>query len=484
MAAHVAAHRWADAWAGRLPEAEVAEMGRHADACAPCARVRERITRTSSETFPALRAQKSPDLPWDSVRARVHWELSHAKRQQPRDQRMWWIGAGALAAGAAVLAVASGPMAMPARGSAPAHAVEVASGMLPRTETATARSTPLVGLVSRLAGDVMIDGLRTDGSAFERALGPGTVIATGQGRVDVQFGDASAFALGPSSRLELRKFDSGAIELAVDGTVDVMVAPRAAEQRFVVLAGDETIEVRGTQFRVAREADGVRVACRHGLVAVHDARGDREVGATRGLEVARGTALAQPRALSGDELSQLAAATPVTVPLWSDALAQTSAPLEIASAARRAVRVDGVELGDAPLRVRVMPGRHTVEAADRAGRFVRADWVDVSAKAAARLDVRSDDAPVSAGSRKRELDAGIASARSRLARCTRAMAKAGVTDTFVQIEISVDGDGALEFLNVLDTDLPSATSECVQSVLRDIRFGNGVSASWREKIEL
>jgi hypothetical protein len=98
--------------------------------------------------------------------------------------------------------------------------------------------------------------------------------------------------------------------------------------------------------------------------------------------------------------------------------------------------------------------------------------------------VRSDDAPAVAGARKRELDAGIAATRSQLARCTRAMAKAGVSDTFVQIEIGVDGSGALEFLNVLDTDLPSATSECVQSVLRDIRFGAGAAASWREKIDL
>src|SRR5580692_8061291 len=129
--AHVAPHRWADAWAGRLPEAEVAAMTRHADECPQCERARERITRASSETFPALRAQKSPDLAWDSVRARVHWELAQTKRQKPRDQRVVWLGVGAFAAGAAALAVATGPVSQPPRATDSARPAEVANATAP-----------------------------------------------------------------------------------------------------------------------------------------------------------------------------------------------------------------------------------------------------------------------------------------------------------------------------------------------------------------
>jgi hypothetical protein len=66
----------------------------------------------------------------------------------------------------------------------------------------------------------------------------------------------------------------------------------------------------------------------------------------------------------------------------------------------------------------------------------------------------------------------------------RSIAKAGLTGTYVQIEISVDGEGAVGFLNVVDTDLPSATANCVREVLADVQFGHGAAATWRERVDL
>jgi len=478
VTAHVAPHRWADAWKGRLDKAEVAEMDRHAEACARCAKARDRITRASSSTFPAMRVQSSPELSWDAVRAKIHWSVSTERHQRLRPSRRPLAAAWVLAGGLVAAAVVTGS----AREVAHERAVAVAP-----TSPQEIAPAPLAGLVSRLSGAVMIDGLRA--GAFDRQLGPGAVIATGDGRIDVQFGDASALSLGPRSTVELRRFDADAIELAVEGTIDIAVAPRAPGQRFVVVAGDREIEVRGTQFRVVHEAGALVVACRHGLVAVRDAHGELEVGAARRLAVPSGRAVAGQAVapLSADELAQLVQATPVTTPLWTDVaeLARSSAALDIATVGRRSVRLDGVELGQAPLRVRVMPGRHTVEAADRAGRYHRAGWVDVKAGTPARLDVHTDvDAPPTASSaaRRRELHAGIAAHRPQLARCTRALAKAGVTDTYVTIEISVDASGAVGFLNVLDSDLPNV--DCVLEALRDVRFGAGSAATWREKIAL
>jgi len=349
----------------------------------------------------------------------------------------------------------------------------------------------IAGLVNRIsAGDVMIDGTRpTD--LFALRIVAGTVIATGDGRLDVQFGDASAFALGPHSTLDVRRFDAQMIELAVDGTIDIEVAPRAAGQRFVVLAGEHAIEVRGTQFRVSHEASSTTVACRHGLVAVRDkAQGTALVGTARRVQVSTGAAIGDSRVvpLSVDELSSLAAATPMTLPLWDPAtLTSSSAPLEITAAGSREVRVDGIELGVAPLSVRVMPGRHTIEATDSAGRYRRAGWVDVAAPSAgakpARLEVAAEPTPTAGvGERRRQLRAGIDQAR--LARCTRSIAKAGLTGTYVQVELSVDATGAVGFLNVIDTDLPSATASCVREVLADVRFKAGAAATWREKLDL
>ncbi|HEY5920307.1 MAG TPA: zf-HC2 domain-containing protein, partial [Kofleriaceae bacterium] len=60
---HVAPHRWADAFAGKLSETELAAMERHADGCNACAKARKRVQR-ASQSFPVLKAQSAPELGW------------------------------------------------------------------------------------------------------------------------------------------------------------------------------------------------------------------------------------------------------------------------------------------------------------------------------------------------------------------------------------------------------------------------------------
>jgi hypothetical protein len=472
---HVPPHRWADAWRGKLSEGEVAAMDRHAAKCARCTKARDRITRTSSQAFPAIKSAPPPEVAWDSVRARVHWAVSSEKRARTRTRSLprAYLVAGGLAAVA--VAVAVGITELP-HSAAPATAV--AQKPTPAPAPAAA---PLAGVVSRVSGEVMIDGVRrTD--LFDRALGPGEVIATADGRIDVQFGEHSAFSLGPRSKLQLRRFDGAEVRLVVDGTVDVEVSARAPNQRFLVEAGDRTVEVRGTQFRVVHEGGTTRVACRHGLVAVHGATGEALVSAEQKLEANTVSPL------TADELAQLVAATPVTTPLWIDDLAHRSSVLEIASATHRDVRVDGLELGETPLRVRVMPGRHTVETAGPSGRYRRAGWVDAQPAQPTRLEVAPDPAPAtttaaSSAVRRKQLAAGIAANRPHLARCTRAAAKSGISGLSVQLEISVGATGAVRFLNV-DSDLTSVTQACIHDALTQIQFPPGPSATWREKIDL
>ena len=504
MSRHIAPHRWADLWAGRVGDDERAAMDQHAAACRACARARDRV-RTASDSFPALRAQSSPELPWDSVRARVHWAVSTERRARRRPRPalhrlLPGLAIGALGAGALALALATGPVELDP--PAPRGALAVAAA--PAAPAPAAPAPALAGLVNRATGDVMIDGLRR-ADLFARTLGPGAVIATGDGRVDVQFAEGGAFALAPGGRLQLRRFDAAAIELVVEGTVDVEIGPRAPHQRFLVIAGERTIEVRGTRFRVHHDARATTVACGHGRVEVRDRHGAAEVGAGRRLELPAGRAVAAaPGAqLSAEELDALAAAAPVRLPMWDPAsLLHSSAPLEIASAGGREVRVDGIELGAAPMRVRVMAGRHTVETAE-AGRFRRAGWVDVrppaapeagtdeapgarsraAGAAAARFELPAEPPPSrDVGERRRQLRAGIDQARLR--ECTRRIAKQGLLGTYVQIELRVDASGAVNFLNIVDTDLGSATAGCVRNALADVRFEPGAAATWRERLEL
>ncbi|HEU0037367.1 MAG TPA: FecR family protein [Kofleriaceae bacterium] len=500
MSGHPPPHRWADAFAGKLDDAEREELDRHAASCKKCARVRERITR-ASDSFLTIRNQSSPELPWDSVRARVHWSVSTEKREKREQEKRarkrptaGWIAFGVTAAAAVVTTVIVDPPATTrVVGAPPIARGGSATPDTPSRATPAAEVRGVVGLVNRATGDVMIGGIRVASTKelFARKLVAGDVIATGDGRLDVQFGEASAFAVGPRSMLELRRFDDHAIELVVEGTLDIQVAPRTNGQTFTVLAGERTIEVRGTQFRVRHDSKSTTVACRHGLVAVRDHESQLEVGAARQVELAADKPVADvhARPLSMDGVNALAEATPLTLPLWNlDTLVASSAPLEIATAGHREVRVDGIELGAAPMRIRVMPGRHTVEAADSAGRYRRAGWIDVSVPSAstpaARLDVLPEPPPTRGiDERRRQLRAGID--KGRLEQCMRTIAKQGLaTGTYVQIDIAVDAEGSVNWLNLIDTDLGSSTASCITEVLKDVRFKPGPAASWKERIDL
>jgi hypothetical protein len=476
---HVAPHRWADAFAGKLPESEIAKLDAHADGCPRCAQARDRVQR-ASQSFPSLRAQSSPELPWDSVRAKVHWAVSKEKRSPRVSSRPRWVvpalGVGVLAVGGIAVGLFAGESA-PSKKATP-------TAVAPAPAAVKAEATPLAAVVVRATG--------TAQHSFDALVKAGDVITSQDARLDLQFDEASAIALAPGSIVSVRHLDTEQIELYLQqGSLDVTVSKRSPNQRFLVsLATGRTVEVRGTQFRVVESGTSARVECAHGKVALRDASGEVEIPGARKLELGAKAPVAdvRPTELSAEELKALVDATPLTMPVWPGAaqLAQQSSALEIATNSSRDVRVDGVELGTAPLRVRVMPGRHTVETADAAGRFRRAGWVDAAAGKPARLDVRAEEPAVATTTgittRRTQLHAGID--RARLATCMRAIAKAGVTDTYVKIEIAVDATGAVQFLNVIDTDLPSTTATCVREVLVDVRFAAGPAATFRDKLDL
>ena len=473
---HVKSHRWADAMQGRLDGPTRADMDAHADGCARCAAARGRVLAAIERTFPAIKKESTPDLAWDAIRAKVHWDVSSSKRKRLVPRRRY--GYFALAGGGVLAAAIAALVAFGGFGGE-SHHDDVAVAV-PVPVPATPAPASLVGEVSRVSGDVMIDGIRRP-DALDQKLEAGALLATANGRLDVQFGDASALSLGPRSTLELRRFDAQQIELVVDGTVDVAVSARAQDQTFLVRAGDQTIEVRGTQFRVRHDGSGTHVACRHGLVAVRD-RASLDVGAGKRVDIKTTVATEHVVAMTPAELAELTAATPVAT------LAKDTVPLELTTAEARPVRVDGVELGSAPMRVRVAPGRHLVEAAEH-GRYRRVQWVTVepNTPATVRVELPAEAAPAPAASkvdeRRHQFLAGID--RTRLARCMRAIAKDDITGLSVQIEIGVDAAGAVNFLNVIDSgDLDAQTASCVHEVLADVRFGAGEAATWRERIGL
>jgi ferric-dicitrate binding protein FerR (iron transport regulator) len=536
---HVAPERWAEAAAGKLSPSKLERALAHAERCERCRLAQHRVLAARA-AMTEMASAATPELPWDSIRAKIRWELSPAGtasssfpaltpapgalesqrpatspparaaaktagkpwRQRPAfGQLGWGVAGAALLASAGVVtmtalwsgdssdATDAGTPAQLAGARAPAtpppapSAIEAAATAKPSATVAAGQ--PLLGLVTRARGAVQIDGEAT--GLFERTIAAGAVLASGAGWMDVQLGEGSALAIGPRSSLRIERLDTAAIELSIDGVVDLEVAPRAAGQRFFVRAGAQLIEVHGTQFRVDHRADQTRVSCRHGLVTVREGARAIAVGPGQGALVHTGQPMPPPSPLSADELTELTLGTPYQVP-WDDAsaVARTTARLELSAPATRRLRLDGIELGAGSVEVRVVRGRHLVETSEEGSAFHRAGWAVVGAKSqAVRFDVSAEESirpPSGSYQRLRELRARVSTAE--LKRCVRPLLKQGMSGSFVRIELGVERDGTIGYLNILDTDLPVGLAECVRAVIADVRFVAGPAATVIEKLEL
>src|SRR4029078_4014301 len=82
------------------------------------------------------------------------------------------------------------------------------------------------------------------------------------------------------------------------------------------------------------------------------------------------------RDLATSELAELAAAAPHRLSVWAerDAMTSLTTALSVATPADRGGRGDGAEVGQGPLTVRVVSGRHLVET-ELDGVWVSAGWV-------------------------------------------------------------------------------------------------------------
>jgi hypothetical protein len=513
---HVAPHRWAELARGTIAERDERRMREHADRCDACAQARDRVTG-ATRAFADIAATPAPELGWDTIRTRVYWATSSERRERERTQRMhavrlrrWgWVAVPAVAAAAAasVMLARSGgsshsddaPVAPSiAHGTGPASAGTGGSAHAPAAPTTP---EPLHGVVTLAQGDVTLDGTSHAAKVLAHEVDAGATFATGDGRVAVQFGDGSVFAVGPRSNLRVRRFDAAAIDLALGdaGEVTIEVAPRAPGQRFTVTAGDRTVEVRGTAFHVVRRGGTLDVACAHGLVAVRDHSGELLVPAGQGVVIGDADALADRAAHALDDaaIDALGKAIGPRLPVWTDhdTMLRTSAPLAIAATHGRAIRVDGVRVGDGAMVVRVMSGRHLVEAADRGGAFGAGagQWIEAGpGRADGRIDARVEVAalapvaepPAGAASaraaRKAELDRALDHAR--VDACVRPLAKQGIAGAHVSLAISVDADGAINMLNVGDTDLPGDMAACVRDAVATVHFAHGAAATFTTRL--
>ncbi|MEZ4368106.1 MAG: FecR domain-containing protein [Kofleriaceae bacterium] len=344
------------------------------------------------------------------------------------------------------------------------------------------------GLVTLVAGHAVADG-DVGAATLARVIGRGSELRTDDGQLAVQFGEGSALALGPHSHARIARFDDGAIELEVEGQLDVEVSARRPGQRFVVRAAGREVEVRGTQFRVDARDGKLDVRCAHGAVAVRGGTVDgpeRLVRAAEGVTLSPGT-VDQVRALTTDEVATLAAAVPYQLPAWSpiDALHELSAPLTVAGVDGQ-VRVDGVArtVGAGEVVLRVLPGRHLVEHASAAHGWREVGWAEVGAGRGAHLAVAPAEveAPTSPGAGVAARRRVLAAHGAELAACVRPLEKQGVFDTHATVDLVVDASGRVQAVSVVETDLPASAAACVRDAIAGVRFGAGPAVRFRQRL--
>ncbi|HTM22124.1 MAG TPA: FecR domain-containing protein, partial [Kofleriaceae bacterium] len=297
---HVAPHRWADADAGLLPPAEVDALESHAERCPRCAAARDKVLAVR-DGFTAVREQSAPHLNWEHVGARIYWVTSSERRAATRRDgegrrllRWGLIAAGSAAAAAVILLTldrgASPVTTAVAPPASPDVHLPAPDAPAPPPEASPAPAAPLTGVVTYLQGAVELDGVEL---GIDARIAPGARLHTAaDGRVAFQIGDASGVLLESGSTLQLRAFDERTVELAVDGEVAVTLAPRRPDQRFAIVAGERTVTVRGTAFRVRHRDGSVQVDCSHGRVVVSGVGGEVAVGAGESLVLPDGGALA------------------------------------------------------------------------------------------------------------------------------------------------------------------------------------------------
>ncbi len=500
---HIAAHRWAALQAGTLSASEDQALRAHALACAQCRTVRDRVVAGMLE-FSAIAQAPAPELRWESTRTQIHWQVAAARRTDGTATPAWfrrrnWQLAALVPAVAAVAGVW-----LAVRDTAPLRSTTATTTAMTMSPTQTqlpaaATPVPLGGWISKVQGGaVVVNGERADNDAsmaalFNRTISAGATVATADATLHIQFGP-SGFGLAPHSTATLRRFDDRAVELVVDGMIDVEVTARAANQRFLIVAGTRTIEVRGTQFRVDHRSALLTVWCRHGHVVVAD--GARRVDVVGGMGVTlpddnSGSAATWPAAspLPDQAMAMLSASTPVVAATIESA--QQGSVLAINASPGRAVRVDGVDVGVGDMWLRSTQGRHRVEAGNAAGRFRSGVWVDGAAQPAGQPRVvvaalvRDSDGPDNDDARRirqGQLRAGLN--HQELAACVRAVAKQGFGDAFVALQIKVDSRGDIAVLNAVDSDLSATIVECVRTAISHMSFPAGPDVMWVERLSL
>ncbi len=524
MSRHVAAHRLADAAAGRAGEREVARIRQHIESCPRCSARAERLARARG-AMNEIAGTPAPELGWDRIGVRLYWENSsarHAALRRP-EHPVWRrrlaigvVGGALLAAGGLVA------MTMLGGGDASRAALPATAKAAPAGGEQTPAPAAMRGVVTFASGRASIDGAPVDtATLFERPIGAGTRLDSApSGRLVVQFGHQSGFALGPGSSLVVRRFDEAGVELEVlDGTLDVEVTKRRPGQSFAVIAGRHRVSVRGTAFRVDHRNGALEVACAHGRVVVTDGASEVALDAGEQIHLLREVMLARAarRQIDPERLAELEHSLDgPLLPAWTEprALFDTSSIVDVGASPGQEVRLDGIDVGEGAFVLRVMSGRHKLQVADATGDFAAGTWIQAGPgeqrSAHARRDgvvrlgaardiadgaagesadtaphaspLGGEDARVARKTRRDQLATSLDGSGPAL-QCMEPLEKRDlVAGSFIVFDIGINADGSQGHLNIAESNVPAEVERCLRRVVDAVELPPGPPATVRYKL--
>ena len=376
---------------GSLRPRAADRLRRHMEGCPGCTEAFRRLMRTQG-LLRELGQAEPPPLPWRQIEAQIHWQLA-----RPGEEKRPWLltrllpltGAAVVGAVATLLVLwLVGPALLPPPRTAPIMTTV-------RTPARTVvLEQELAAVPTMVQGEVFL--ITSNGRqplGLDQPVAQGARVATGDGRVSMQWSKGSGLMLSSHSEVELQQLTSTRQRLQLhEGRVRSRLARLCKGCSYVVKARGIQASVRGTVFDVAIGDATVDVEVAEGRVKVAPTAGGWGVEVPAGfrVQVPFDARTAPPLLPFGKPAGPRVHVLPW--PSLARALA-TSSLLTLESHPSGAdLFLNSTPVGSTNLALRGAPGRHLVELY-RDGKLVDQRWLELGEQPG-RVSVRMRGRPL------------------------------------------------------------------------------------------
>jgi len=303
-------------------------------------------------------------------------------------------------------------------------------------------------------------------------LHAGAKLETETGRASLQWGAGTGAALADKTELSLGALNSLKTLIELNrGEVTLRVSHREAVQTFAVQTPGHVVEVRGTWFTVARDAGRTTVTVCEGRVVVSTRGGLEQATLERGEKASfrDGAILGSPRA--AEKVS--------CVDPWLLAWQARLAPLHLGGDPAD-LTLDGHSFGRSPMALMVTPGRHMLQIARLGVKEMREIVVAPSGDTVVNIE-KMDLRP-----RAREISDEVVKKTDDIGKCySRALKRDPTIKGTFKIRLAVAADGHVRRAEIFESELADIdVEECITTAARGWMFPTGPAVTSETTLEL